>query len=191
MVGSNDTDGQDFYFGLIIALGVDVATVVELTRSKRGSVIRSSCFPTSITRRTTISSMRNEGKKRERNRVKNTRNDFYFEQNNRYHHHHTTATTKLLVEITKIAEKRIETGIEIRGAIIPELIGEDLWPRGKHGKTIQRGKRGEEEEDGRRKLKSAGLASCVAASERTNVRTYERANERGKADQQMQKAGRV
>ena len=60
MVGSNDTDGQDFYFGLIIALGIDVATVVELTRSKRGSVIRSSCFPTSITRRTMISSMRNE-----------------------------------------------------------------------------------------------------------------------------------
>lgn len=173
MVGSNDTDGQDFYFGLIIALGVDVATVVELTRSKRGSVIRSSCFPTSITRRTTISSMRNEGKKRERNRVKNTRNDFYFEQNNRYHHHHTTATTKLLVEITKIAEKRIETGIEIRGAIIPELIGEDLWPRGKHGKTIQRGKRGEEEEDGRRKLKSAGLASCERTYERTNERTSE------------------
>lgn len=75
-------------------------------------------------------------------------------------------------EIAKIAEKRIETGIEIRGAII-----QGINRRGSLAETVRRFKGEEEgEEGGRRKSKSA---SCVAASER------------GKAEQQMQKAGRV
>lgn len=78
----------------------------------------------------------------------------------------------LLAEIAKIAEKRIGTGIEIRGAII-----QGINRRGSLAETVRRFKGEEEgEEGGRRKSKSA---SCVAASER------------GKAEQQMQKAGRV
>lgn len=135
-------------------------------------MIRSSCFPTSITRRTTISSMRSE--EREGRKKKHEERGFLFRNRGYISKAIPIFATTSRRDYKNRGEANRETGIEIRGAIIPELIGEDLWPRGKDGKTIQGGGGGRSAEVKKRRSREWPRASERASEGKRTSRCRKR-----------------